>query len=197
MMTEQSERGILYVIALVIGIAAIELQLGTGYVVDSTDGTPLADVYIVSRWQAVQNQILRSRHLCFKTDAAMTNGVGAYTLLPTSLNFNPLLSERSQTTVFYKAGYQGAVISDQTSRWRVKLTPDSRKDDDRLNHVYGLSVLAHCGYAESQGSALPFHKAILSELGSLIPSPDVQRGIDNTRFWISLVEGRNTTAPQN
>ena len=196
-MTEESERGILYVIALVIGVAAIELQLGTGYVVDSTDGTPLADVYIVSRWEAEQYQGIRSQHVCFKTDAAVTNAVGRYTLLPTSMNFNPLLSGRSQTTVFYKAGYQGAVISDQTSRWRVELSPDSRKDNDRLDHVYGLSILAHCGHPERQRIALPFHEAILSELGSLIPSPDVQRGIANTRFWISLVEGRNTTALQN
>ena len=78
-------------------------------------------------------------------------------------------------------------MSDQTPRWRVRLNPDNRKQNDRGDHIYALSTIAECGSLERQRIALPFYAAILAELKSLGAEPHNQRAIANLQFWINLV----------
>lgn len=184
MMTKESEMGVLYVLALAIGVAGAQLTLDTGYVLDAETGEPLAGVHVVARWRGYRFVGIESKSDCFAVDAAQTDWTGRYTLLSLSLNTNPLLLDRMQTVFYYKPGYQIAVGGSNVLRWVTELKRDESVALNRLKQIVTRTDSFNCGSESDQRDhLLPYVKEVYEEARRIAHSSE-ELGWVEAALWV-------------
>lgn len=189
MMTEDSRRGVAYVIGLSVLALAIQLYVDTGEVFDGVTGEPLEDVHVISRWNGDWFAGVRSHRVCFKVDATRTSRMGKFTLLSNSFSLNPMMSEPTQTLIYYKPGYQIRALLADSPRDAVALIPDNRKGVERLEDLAGRSRSANCWIRGTEPrAALPLFRSVYEEMKSLGQSAEEQRFVNAARALVEAIE---------
>ena len=189
MMTTESEMGVIYVLALALGVAGAQLTLDTGYVLDAETGKPLADVHVVARWRGYRVVGIESKSDCFAVDATRTDRTGKYTLLLLSLNTNPLLLDRKQTVFYYKPGYQITVGHASVARWITELKRDTSPALSRLDQIVSRTSSFDCGSESDQRSHLvPYLQEVYDEAKQLGRSGEELDWVEAARSAVEDVE---------
>lgn len=183
-----SDMGLVSIIGAVFGAIGIQVCLDTGYVVDAETGRPLSGVYVVGRWDGDYFQLVKSQTRCFRVDAATTDGIGSYALLSKSLSLNPLVSDTDQTLLFYKPGYEVALVPSSIPRWRTFLKPDRRTGLSRIDHIIASSSSMKCGAESHTGDSVSYFRAVFEEAKSIAHTPPELRSADNALFNVEVLE---------
>ena len=170
----------------------------TGQVVDGATGKPLAGVHVVARWDGQGFAGVVSKHTCFKVEAAQTNEKGRFSLSPFSWNFNPLLSDRQRTLIFYKRGFKAPEPVAEPNDSMVAMTADKQTGLDRLKYIGGSAGAATCGTLQQQRRALlPLYRAVYEESKEIASSPEDLRWLDSALHSLESLTMGDDTANQD
>jgi len=170
----------------------------TGQVIDGATGKPLAGVHVVARWDGQGFAGVVSKHTCFKVEAAQTDEKGRFSLSPFSWNFNPLLSDRRRTLIFYKRGFKAPELTAEPNDSLVTMTTDERTGVERLKYIGGAAGGANCGTLEQQRRALlPIYQAVYEESKGIAADPEDLRWVNSALYSLELLTVGDEAASQN
>jgi hypothetical protein len=186
-------------LALAIGIA-LSAESGcadTVEVIDAATKSPIADVYIVTRWEAAAFQGVQSQHRCFKVDVTRTDANGKFSSPAFSGNVDPLLHDRKRSLWFYKRGYRSAYDT-PTGMTIHEIAPDSSSGLTRLRYLALARNKMNCGTAQQQKEVmLPLYEALYQEAREIGTTAEELAYVNDALFVVeNLTTGNEEVAMQ-
>lgn len=177
-----------FVLTLLLSVTADHARADR--VVDVATGKPIHDAYVVVRWSGTVAVMVEGVVTCFSVAGARTDSDGTFTLPPLSGDVSPMIVDRRQLIILYKAGYKQLPMTDR-NELPLKMDSDGRVGVLRMSYLVRLMQSMICGSEQQQKDVLlPTFKAIYAELQALAPEPTTseQRSLNSALFLIESLE---------
>ena len=157
-----------------------------GRVIDVESDLPLADAYVVARWQKSSFGIAHSSSSCIHVETAISDKDGRY-FIPRWWQFPPLLWIDGLTGMdAYRPGYQSVASYTAEARRHpeyVYMKKFVGTDVERFNYISGgvFSGMSCAGAGASRRNMFPLEKGAIQEAKGLVRSEEQRKSVEGMR----------------
>ena len=165
----------------VAGIHATALSAGSGRIIDEETRKPLANVFVMAKWDGHVNLGAIGKTICYDFAMTQTDADGRFSLRDWSWNINPFVTSRSRSSEVYLQEYIWSTNNflyqgdDRSDAGEIKLKKYEGSVMDRLMKLASARNEDCISEHRTRSTLLPLYAARYEEAQRIAKTPEEKK----------------------